>query len=372
MFFRAWLSGYLRERQVEQRWVQMDIAKGVGILIIVFGHGWFVASSPDLLYPLLASFILPLFFFLSGVFFKTSASFTEIAVGKADALLKPFFFTMFLYVLVRNLLRDQPLLPDVGGLFYASVNTLPWQALWFLPHFWLAILYSWLLLRLLESMRVPVLVTWTAVIVQLLLGIWLLGGTWNIPVTLFGQAYNLPGLPFSADVVFISSAYFLLGYLLRAALRAHQTSMASLVIGATLFGLVFFFHPVTMDLAQRRYDHWLWTTVLAVLGVYVCWALSGLMTHLDWLSRGMTYVGQSTLIILIFHGEIQNKTFSLLRQASLPDYLSAFIAFVFTVIVSLAIAEVIKRSSLLRFIYMPMRKKKRSRGALTPEGSTGT
>lgn len=47
-------------------------------------------------------------FFLSGVFFKTTGTFAETAIGKADALLKPFFFTMLLYVVVRDVLRGQP------------------------------------------------------------------------------------------------------------------------------------------------------------------------------------------------------------------------------------------------------------------------
>ena len=74
----------------------MDIAKGIGILIIVYGHSWFVATSLDLMYPILASFVLPLFFFLSGVFFKPEQPFVEMAVRKADGLLKPFFFTLWL------------------------------------------------------------------------------------------------------------------------------------------------------------------------------------------------------------------------------------------------------------------------------------
>ena len=136
----------------------MDIAKGIGILVIVFAHSWFVATSPDLLYPILASFILPLFFFLSGVFFKPEQPFVEMAIRKADGLLKPFFFTMLVYVIVRDVLRGQPLLPDIGGVLYASVDTIPWQALWFLPHFWVAILFSWCVLRLIQ--RLPLSLRW--------------------------------------------------------------------------------------------------------------------------------------------------------------------------------------------------------------------
>ena len=88
----------------------MDIAKGIGILVIVYAHSWFVATSLVLMYPILASFVLPLFFFLSGVFFKPEQPFVEMAVRKADGLLKPFFFTLLVYVIVRDVLRGRPLL----------------------------------------------------------------------------------------------------------------------------------------------------------------------------------------------------------------------------------------------------------------------
>ncbi|TEJ28889.1 hypothetical protein IPC618_32875, partial [Pseudomonas aeruginosa] len=41
---------------MKKRWIQMDVTRGVGILIIVFGHSWFVASSP------MAWFAVPLVF----------------------------------------------------------------------------------------------------------------------------------------------------------------------------------------------------------------------------------------------------------------------------------------------------------------------
>ncbi len=140
--------------------IQMDVTRGVGILIIVFGHSWFVASSPTVLYPLLSPFILPLFFFISGVFFRTEQPFGEMALRKADALLKPFFVTMLGYVILRDLLRGQPLLPDIGGVLYASVDTLPWQALWYLPHFWVATLFAWFMLRVIQRLGLSLAASW--------------------------------------------------------------------------------------------------------------------------------------------------------------------------------------------------------------------
>ncbi|WP_446731258.1 acyltransferase family protein [Pseudomonas sp. ICBG1301] len=338
---------------MKQRWIQMDIAKGIGILVIVYGHSWFVANSLDLLYPILASFVLPLFFFLSGVFFKPEQPFVEMAVRKADGLLKPFFFTMLTYVLVRDLLRGQPLLPDVGGVLYASVDTIPWQALWFLPHFWVAILFSWLMLRLIQHLKLPLLASCLLMVAQLLLGIWVLPWFWQVPVTIGGQTWTMPGLPFSLEVTLISSTYFIYGYLLRDWLRRHEGSLLTLVISIALFAAVFVYSRDTMDLAQRRYDHWLWTSLLAVIGVYMCWALARVLMVSPLLTRMMTYIGQSTLIVLIFHGEIQHKAVDLMERLGLHPFMSACLGLVIAVVVPLMIGEVIKRVAVLRFFYFP-------------------
>ncbi|MFP3496388.1 acyltransferase family protein [Pseudomonas sp. SIMBA_059] len=331
----------------------MDIAKGIGILVIVYGHSWFVANSLDLLYPMLASFVLPLFFFLSGVFFKPEQPFVEMAVRKADGLLKPFFFTMLMYVLVRDLLRGQPLLPDVGGVLYASVDTIPWQALWFLPHFWVAILFSWLMLRLIQHLKLPLLASCLLMVAQLLLGIWVLPWFWQVPVTIGGQTWTMPGLPFSLEVTLISSTYFIYGYLLRDWLRRHEGSLLTLVISIALFAAVFVYSRDTMDLAQRRYDHWLWTSLLAVIGVYLCWALARVLMVSPLITRAMTYIGQSTLILLIFHGEIQHKAVDLMERLGLHPFMSACLGLVIAVVVPLMIGEVIKRVAVLRFFYFP-------------------
>ena len=331
----------------------MDIARGIGILVIVFAHSWFVATSPDLLYPILASFILPVFFFLSGVLFKPEQPFVEMAVRKADGLLKPFFFTMLVYVIVRALLRGQPLLPDIGGVLYASVDTIPWQAMWFLPHFWVAILFSWVMLRLIQRLKLSLWVTGVLIAAQLLLGVWLLPLFWQLPVTLGGQHWVLPGLPFSLDITLISSTYFIVGYLARDWLRTHSGSWLTCLVSVLLFAAVFIPTWDTMDLAQRRYDSWLWTSVLAVIGVYACWALARVLMVSALLTRAMTYIGQSTLILLIFHGEIQHKTVDLLERLGIHSFLAACLGLVVAVVVPLMIGEVIKRVAFLRFFYFP-------------------
>ena len=71
------------------------------------------------------------------------------------------------------------------------------------------------------------------------------------------------------------------------------------------------------------------------------------------LTRAMTYIGQSTLILLIFHGEIQHKTVDLLERLGLHSFLAACVGLVVAVVAPLMIGEVIKRVAFLRFFYFP-------------------
>ncbi|MCO3208333.1 hypothetical protein FA220_14755 [Pseudomonas aeruginosa] len=290
----------------------------------------------------------------------TLETFGEMALRKADALLKPFFVTMLGYVILRDLLRGQPLLPDIGGVLYASVDTLPWQALWYLPHFWVATLFAWFMLRVIQRLGLSLAASCVLLAVQLGLGILFLKTFWQIPVEFGGEQYLLPGLPFSLDIALISSAHFMFGYVLRDVLRRHQSSLLTLCIALAVTTASFLYYPTVVDMAQRRYDHWFWATVQAVSGVYLCWALSGLMMKIDWLGKAMTYIGQSTLILLIFHGEIQHKTFNLLVHLGLSEPAAASVALVISVIVSLLIGEVIKRVALLRALYFPFPVRKKT------------
>jgi fucose 4-O-acetylase-like acetyltransferase len=52
-----------------------DIAKGIGILLVVFGHNSIVVDEKRELFNVMYSFHMPLFFFLSGLFFNAEFGF---------------------------------------------------------------------------------------------------------------------------------------------------------------------------------------------------------------------------------------------------------------------------------------------------------
>ncbi|MBR0679801.1 acyltransferase family protein [Roseomonas eburnea] len=124
-------------------WV--DAAKGVGILLVVVGHaigglmeggiepktGWF---RPLLL--VLYFFHMPLFFFLSGLFFphRLGAGGADVARRAMTGIVWPYFLWCSVQILVVYAAADLVNAPgtDLGGAFVGMLFTWPPGQFWFL------------------------------------------------------------------------------------------------------------------------------------------------------------------------------------------------------------------------------------------------
>ncbi len=83
----------------------VDIAKGIAILLVVFGHNCIALQSADergKLFEVIYSFHMPLFFFISGVFFKPKLGLKYFAVRKTHSLLKPYFIVLSFLAMARR------------------------------------------------------------------------------------------------------------------------------------------------------------------------------------------------------------------------------------------------------------------------------
>lgn len=118
----------------------IDQAKGLAILLVVLGH----ISSPAGTF--IFSFHMPLFFFLAGIFIKTSYSSREYLAKGVERLIVPFliFGALGLFAtFIKDILLHRPLEPLqeslTGLLFWADTNHMHHYGfvLWFLPAlFW--------------------------------------------------------------------------------------------------------------------------------------------------------------------------------------------------------------------------------------------
>lgn len=70
---------------VTGRQLDLDIAKGIGIILVVWAH----ASGP--LSGYINQFHMPFFFFISGMLFRVPQDAKQYIIRKVNTLLKPFW-----------------------------------------------------------------------------------------------------------------------------------------------------------------------------------------------------------------------------------------------------------------------------------------
>jgi fucose 4-O-acetylase-like acetyltransferase len=129
---------------MSNRLTHLDVAKGIGIMLVVFGHNWIVLDQKGELFNVIYSFHIPLFFFLSGIFFNPNESLLSTMIAKADALLKPYFVTLIPVAIITYLVstRPIPLQTMLWYIAYGSTIILRWEPLWFMPNLFIISIFA--------------------------------------------------------------------------------------------------------------------------------------------------------------------------------------------------------------------------------------
>jgi polysaccharide biosynthesis protein PslL len=120
--------------------ITIDIAKGIGILTVVLCHNWILYHDRGELSRVVFSFHMPLFFFISGLFFKKTNLTYKTILNKADTILKPYFVISLLVLLFTSIAQYKFNIAAFISVFYASGATAIWTPLWFLPHLFIIVI----------------------------------------------------------------------------------------------------------------------------------------------------------------------------------------------------------------------------------------
>jgi fucose 4-O-acetylase-like acetyltransferase len=287
----------------------IDVARGIGILLVVMGHNDFAAISP-FMHKLIYSFHMPLFFFLSGYFLSTATPFWAFVKKRFNGLLKPYFFTIFMIYFFSISFEKMSFANAITRIVKAMYGTglyIDWVQLWFLPHLFVVSIYAYLFYKTVGRVDNR-WVRWGILLLTLFIATLYLKSFFPFPVTLLGKSYKLLGLPYSMDLVLLSGFFFILGSETRPLNmeRLYGNVFFLLITGAVLVLMNLFFSPV-IDLNTRVYDSFVVSTLEAVTGILFIMALSRQVDlHIAWLSTFFQYIGRITLIILILHGPIQD------------------------------------------------------------------
>ena len=159
---------------MKKREVYIDIAKGIGILLVVYGHALSRFQNTDLYYPWLAIQDKIIFSFVMPLFFIVSAYFQRIRLEKSGfdhinylqkislSLLLPFYTLSFLFIpfsYIIYLTGNQALGANFANLkemlfalFFQQSNTkyLPSGVLWFLFTLFSCHFFSYLWIKILK------------------------------------------------------------------------------------------------------------------------------------------------------------------------------------------------------------------------------
>lgn len=345
----------------------VDMARGICILLVALGHNVVLMPHDAAFNHWLGTFRMPLLFLIAGTFFQPHMPLGQLARVKADALLKPFVIMALLHAPLRIALWHVPPIEFGMGVLSASGNYLPWlYALWFLPHLWLVFLLAWLLhhgqqrLKLETPERLMVTATLLAI------GFVILPWFWMKPVEVLGQHFMLKGLPFSADLLPISTSFFLLGYMVRKTFHQMRFRWTTMVLALAVFAWTHALYRPEVGLFDRQYSHLFACTAAALSGIAVMLELAAWLTRFQAASSFISYCGINSLFILMFHSPIQSTVMSVLDRGMGPgSALAAWLAYVICIASSLMLARLIRRHWWLGILFLPVRSVHRpaSRGA---------
>jgi polysaccharide biosynthesis protein PslL len=339
----------------------IDVTKGLGIILVVLGHNWIVWHDKGELFRVIFSFHMPLFFFLAGIFIRSSDGIMRFVTTRASALLKPYFVVLLslgVFDLLVAILRNKPDVPGFEyfmGILYGTGNTIAWVPLWFLPHLFISSTIALILLKAFEA-RVSSKV-WLAFSAALLLiiGIYFVDASWQPDATgtYIPGVKGLPGLPWSIDLAPITTAFIIFGYLLGEYTKSMVFNKNGLLVSVLVFISLHYFFDHTIDLNARIYSDPVVSTIQAATGIYITISVASLLQKFPSFSKPLAYLGSGSLFILIFHSALQVKVFWRLSQISTNMYLNGLASIVASILLSLLLWEIAKRQKYVAKLLLP-------------------
>jgi fucose 4-O-acetylase-like acetyltransferase len=308
-----------------------DAAKGIGILLVVLGHNQINSFAP-VFHQLIYSFHMPLFFLLSGMFFKPQTGFWPLVRRRFGSILRPYLIALFLIYGTYLFFTTMPVMQVVRRLaksfLYSMPDTLEWLPLWFLPHLFLLNLFAWLVIWLIYS-RLPALWMRLLFLTGLLWGgVLVMRAAAGVNFS-FGSLSLQGGLPWGADLLLVTGSFFILGYEMRQSLpeKVLQSRWTVLLSGLLWAGLNLK-APVTVDLAARGYGFFPLATLVALSGSLFVVSLAEQLEQIGGpLFAGLKMLGNISILVLIFHGQIQFFTFYKVLEMLKAVNLAAVVAF---------------------------------------------
>lgn len=343
----------------------IDVAKGIGIILVVFGHNWIVLHEKSELFRVVFSFHMPLFFFLSGIFLRSSDGISHFLQMRASLLLKPYFVVLTIVGILKLLKASVfgTIGPQIGdyfiGMLYGTGNTIIWAPMWFLPHLFITLTFSLLVLKTVVTKTNSKVWMASSAVALLLLGVYFMDTFWHpeINSTDSIRVSGLPGLPWSIDLVPITSSLVIFGYLLGERVKSVTFNAAHFILSVSIFSCLHYYYNETIDLNLRIYGSAFISTAQAISGIYIAISSASFLQKYSSFRTLLGYIGSGSLFILIFHGFFQDLAFGALSSLSSHAYFNGVASLAIAVAMPLLVWESVKHQRFAARCLLPQRPK---------------
>jgi acyltransferase len=282
--------------QLSSRISWVDVARGIGILLVLYGH----AIDHEINRYFIYAFHMPLFFFLSGIVFKPvhDKSLWSVIVKNIKQIIVPYFlfalvtFALDIFLMHPNGETPAEINKQLYGILYGNGNQgyLAFNvALWFLPCLFVS------------KIALAALTKWVARKQYILICLILISVIGYLTSILF---HNVR-LPFGIESALTAIVFLGAGYLWAQSERLkHMLTQKQLVIlffaavSTLVFAtLNFHFYGHQIDMRVNRLNNYFFFYAGAFSGITVCLITSMLIKK----NQLLEYLGRHSMLLFVWH-----------------------------------------------------------------------
>ena len=336
------LTNQQTNRQIgnKQRVEWIDLAKGIGIICVVFGHTVIPYIPAYIIYP----FHVPLFFMLSGFCFrkKENESFGDFVLKKIKSLLVPYAFFSLIWIIYESIVYTI----NNGFSFSFLINeTVLYikqdhlHAIWFITCIFLVELLAYFIVFVCKDKNYLLI----------------LSASLFVLLTYFYKTFIDVRLFWNAEIVLPAMPFFLFGYVVKRqkGLFEKLTNWKLIPAYFVLYVVIGFlnikFTGQSVDMYSNSYGNILLFYFAALLGTFFVVSISKAINKIGFIN----YIGKNSLIIFSLHQivmKICRECISGIELSSLQYVFSEFLIFIIAILITVLFNEVVRRTPLVWLI----------------------
>lgn len=290
IFFHSWNTDSMHLQRIS--WI--DIARGIGIIAVLYGH----AVSGDSYRHLIYAFHMPLFFFLSGMVFsvKKYQKFFPFLTRNFLTIIFPYLlFSLFSYIIWLSNRTSVPptdtILQHFLGVMYGNSSGLFFNVvLWFLPCLFVTKIAFWMITRISQDGKF-LLVSLTAL---------------SVLAYVFSLVFVGIKLPFGIESAMTATVFFGLGFLLKykgAQILDYLQNFSwpvffgLLTVSIVLASINFEWYGYQIDMRLNRYSNYFLFYAAAISGIGATIMLSYQIGS----NKVLEFIGKKSLELFVWH-----------------------------------------------------------------------